>query len=80
MQYTLRNIPPQLDEQIRLKAREQNKSLNEVAVDALMKAFGLSEEPTQYRDLSDIAGTWQNDDDIERALQEQRSIDSELWQ
>ena len=79
MQYTLRNIPAHLDELIRLKARQQNKSLNEVAIQALMQAFGLQEESTKHRDLSDIAGTWQEDDQIEKVLQEQRMLDPELW-
>jgi hypothetical protein len=79
MQYTLRNIPKALDEALRRRAREENKSLNEVAVDALMRALGLRGQPARQRDLSDIAGGWHPDSETDRALEEQRRIDPELW-
>jgi hypothetical protein len=80
MQYTLRNIPAVLDEAIRRRAREEGKSLNEVAIEALMRALGLQGEPRRQRDLSGIAGSWQPDPDTDDALEEQRCIDAELWQ
>ncbi len=79
MQYTLRNIPKVLDETLRRRAREEHKSLNRVAVEALMRALGLTEAPIAQRDLSDVAGEWQADPDTERALEEQRQVDPELW-
>lgn len=79
MQYTLRNIPKALDEALRRRARDEGKSLNEVAVDALMRAVGLRGEPRRQRDLSDVAGTWQPDPETDDALEEQRRIDPELW-
>ncbi|MGI9336796.1 MAG: hypothetical protein ACR2RL_26890 [Gammaproteobacteria bacterium] len=79
MQYTLRNIPRHLDERLRRKAREENKSLNEVAIAGLMQAFGLTGTPLDHRDLADISGTWVNDQAVEEALDNQRQIDAELW-
>ena len=35
MQYTIRNIPDPLDAALRRSAREQGKSLNDVAIEAL---------------------------------------------
>lgn len=79
MQYTLRNIPPYLDEALRERAREKGKSLNEVAIEILREGLGLAGEPVRRRDLSDIAGTWVADPEIDEALQDQRRIDPDLW-
>ncbi len=79
MQYTLRNIPKRLDEALRRRAREQNKSLNEVTIAALMRALGLAGEPVKHRELGDIVRTWQEDPELDRALAEQRKIDADLW-
>ena len=79
MQYTLRNIPAPLDEALRQRAQEERKSLNEVAIEALTEAVGLSGVPLQRRDLSDIRGTWVEDPAVDSALADQRRIDPDLW-
>ena len=79
MQYTLRNIPDEVDKVLREKARLEQKSLNQVAVEALMAALGLRGDSIQRRDLSDIVGTWKEDPAFDAAIQEQRQIDPELW-
>jgi plasmid stability protein len=79
MQYTLRNIPPILDEALRSRARDEGKSLNEVAIETLLAGVGLAGEPVKRRDLSDIAGTWADDPEVTEALEDQRRIDPELW-
>ena len=42
MQYTIRNVPVTLDEALRRAAREQDKSLNEVAIEALIRGAGVT--------------------------------------
>jgi plasmid stability protein len=79
MQYTLRNIPPTLDEILRARAREQGKSLNDVAIEVLLVGLGLAGKPMKRRDLSDIAGSWAADPETDQALQDQRRIDPDLW-
>ncbi len=79
MQYTLRNIPLQLDKALRQRARLESKSLNQVAIEALMKAFSLAGQPVKQRDLSDITGTWVDDPKIGAALKDQRRIEPDLW-
>jgi hypothetical protein len=32
------------------------------------------------RDLSDIAGTWQEDENFDRALAEQDQVDESMWE
>lgn len=79
MQYTLRQIPDHLDQALRQRARHQGKSLNEVAIEALLSGLGLAGKPVKRRDLGDVAGTWINDPEIDEALADQRRIEPDLW-
>ena len=79
MQYTIRNVPDYLDAALRDSARERGKSLNEVAIEALARGFGLSDSRVRQRDLSDIAGSWKKDPAFERALAAQDTVDEEMW-
>ena len=78
MQYTLRNIPKEVDRELRSRAKREGKSLNEVAIDALRAATGSSDK-VKYRDLSDLVGSWVHDEETEKALADQRRIDPEMW-
>jgi plasmid stability protein len=80
MQYTIRKVPNSLDAALRRRAREQGKSLNEIAIEALARGAGVSGERSRQRDLRDIAGTWRRDRAFDRALAAQDTIDGELWQ
>jgi plasmid stability protein len=81
MQYTLRNIPEKVDHALRKKAKEQGRSLNEVALEALAIVSGVHEpaERIKRRDLSDLAGTWVEDPAFDAAIKEMDQIDPELW-
>jgi hypothetical protein len=79
MQYTLRGIPPALDEAIRERARAEGKSINEIAVAALADGVGLGAEDIVQRDLSDIVGTWVEEAAVEAALSAQDRVDEGLW-
>jgi hypothetical protein len=80
MQYTIRNVPDYLDATLRDFARREGKSLNEVAVAALVRGAGLEARERVKRDLSDIAGTWQVDPAFDSAIAEQQKIDEAMWQ
>jgi len=79
MQYTLRDIPPILDSELRRRAKDEGKSLNAVAIEALIRGAGLGETALRLRDLSDIAGTWQEDREFDQVIAEQDTIDEQLW-
>jgi hypothetical protein len=82
MQYTLRNIPEQVDQILRRKAREQGRSLNDVALEALSLGAGIvpqGQQPVKRRDLSDIAGTWVEDPEFDKAIAEMDQIHPEDW-
>jgi plasmid stability protein len=77
MSYTLRNVPPDLDEALRQRARQGGKSLNDVILETLLEALGLSGSPIRHRDLGDISGTWVEESETEEAFQDQRRLDPE---
>ncbi len=79
MQYTLRNVPANLDRALRRLARREGRSLNEVTLAALSRAVGADEEPIPYRQLRDLAGTWEHDPEFDAALEAQDRIDPDLW-
>jgi hypothetical protein len=79
MRYTIRKVPAYLDAALRRQAGEQGKSLNEVALEALMRGAAVSSEHSPQRDLRDIQGTWQEDPAFERAQAAQDSIDLDIW-
>ncbi|MBL7115690.1 MAG: hypothetical protein ISS35_07975 [Kiritimatiellae bacterium] len=79
-QYTIRNVPERLDAKLRETAIEYGQSLNEASLAALKKGLGAADAPPPaYHDLDDLAGTWVKDKASERALNEMRQIDKEMW-
>ncbi|MBW2731604.1 MAG: hypothetical protein JRH20_04370 [Deltaproteobacteria bacterium] len=79
MQYTTRNIPSHLDQALREQAKREGKSLNEVTINALLRALGLDGSERIHRKLDDVAGTWVHDPEIDEGLDAQRKIDPDLW-
>jgi len=79
MQYTIRDIPENLDKALRQTARQQGKSLNEVAIETLARGAGISGDRGRQRDLADIAGSWRKDPAFDSALAAQDAIDEEMW-
>lgn len=79
MQYTIRKIPKWLDAALRRRAREQNKSLNEVVIETLARGIEFTLTQAPKRDLSHIAATWRRDRAFDQALAAQDSIDREMW-
>lgn len=79
MQYTLRKVPPSLDAVLRRRAAEERKSLNQVVLEALMRNFGIDAGPVKQRDLDDIAGSCVFGSEVEKVLEEQRTVEAELW-
>jgi hypothetical protein len=75
---TLRKVPRTLDAKLRRRARAERKSLNTVALEALAKGAGV-DAATPKRDLKDVAGTWVEDAEFNRAIAIQHRIDRRLW-
>jgi hypothetical protein len=56
MQYTIRSVPPNVDQALRRQARRTGKSLNEVAIEALAKGSGASTD-AHFDDLDWFIGS-----------------------
>ena len=78
-QYTIRNIPEQVDRLVRQQVVKTHKSLNAVLLDVLKRGVGVADEPVVYHDLDELAGTWVEDPDFDAAMEAFESIDEELW-
>jgi len=79
MQYTLRKVPRAVDSALRRRARTERKSLNRVAVEALARGAGVADAPVAQRDLGDVAGTWREDPEFDRAVTAQHRMEKGLW-
>jgi hypothetical protein len=81
MTITLSNLPDDVERALLERARAEQKSVDQAAVDAMARGLGVrTQEPGKHRELSDIAGTRRNDDPgFEAAIREQGLIDWEEW-
>lgn len=79
IQYTVRGISERLNETLRKSAVREGKSLNTTLLEVLKRGLGLASEPHHYNDLDDLAGTWVEDPEFDRALQEMDTVDENLW-
>ncbi len=79
MQYTIRGVSPAVDEAARDLARRSRQSLNATLLDALRRGLGLEDKPVDLHDLDDLAGTWAEDPEFDRAMELFESVDEDLW-
>ena len=80
IQYTVRDIPPELDQALRKRMREEGRSLNTVLKETLTRGSGMGAHPIINHDFDDLAGKWVHDEACEGALEDLRaSIDPDLW-
>ncbi len=80
-QITLRQLPDNLERQIRRLADENNISINKTIIRLLHKALGLTPGEDKKRDLSEISGSW-NDAEVREFEENCRifeKIDDEIW-
>jgi hypothetical protein len=80
MQYTIRDVPPHLDVELRERARREKKSLNQVAIEAMAQGLGIAGTRSPRRSLDDVAGTWKKDAAVEKALADQDRVDPKMWE
>jgi hypothetical protein len=80
IQYTLRQIPPALDEALRRKSRQDGKSINQTAIEVLHSGLALAGDSIQHRDLDFMIGSWVEDPAFDEAIGRQDRVDPKLWQ
>jgi len=79
IQYTLRKVPKQIDQALRQRAKEEQRSLNEVTIEVIERGLGIRGNPIRHHDLDDLIGTWIDDPKFDQAIEEMDQIDSDLW-
>ncbi len=78
-QYTIRAVPPELDAELRRRAKKLGKSLNEVTLEALKRGAGIDAQPVVHTDLDHLIGTWIEDPEFDAAIAAQDVVDEEKW-
>jgi plasmid stability protein len=78
-QYTIRNIPADVDRELRRRAKQLGKSFNQVALEALVSGAGMELKPR--RDLSEVVGSMSAKEagHQDEEIRLQRQIDPDLW-
>ena len=79
IQYTVRGIPEYLDAGIRGYAAKESKSLNQALLDVLAAGLGYFKRPVRNDSLLELAGTWVSDKKADKAFDEMRTIDEDMW-
>jgi hypothetical protein len=79
IQYTIRGVPGDWDQQARREAKRGGKSLNAELLDALRKGLGVGDRPRRFTDLDDLVGTWVADPAFDRAIAEMDQVDLAAW-
>ena len=79
VQYTIRQIPLEVNEAVRAYSVREGCSLNKAVVETLRKGSGVSDEPVVHHDLDFMAGTWIADAQCDAALAEFDRVDEGLW-
>ena len=79
IQYTIRKIPEELDQKLRIASRNTSKSLNTLIIETLEKKFVHPEGKPKYRDLSHLSGRWEEDPEFDHAMDLFDEIDYSAW-
>jgi hypothetical protein len=76
IQYTIREVPPEVDRVLRQKAARNKLSLNQVILNELTEVTVGS---LPRADFSDVVGRWTPDPAFDEILAGQRQIDLDKW-
>jgi hypothetical protein len=64
---------------VREEARKYGKSINTMLLEALERSLGTDGESVAFNDMDDLAGTWVEDEEFDRAIAVFDSVDEDLW-
>jgi hypothetical protein len=78
---TIHGMDDELDQLIRKKAAEEQKSLNKTIKGLLEEALGVRPSKDHREEFSDLFGTWSTADrqQFEQATEDLRRVDPEDW-
>lgn len=80
-QMTLRRIPDAVEEKLRARSRRSGHSINRTTIELLEEALGVKPVEGKKRDLSMLAGGWQEAEyrEFERHTAMFEKVDAEVW-
>ena len=79
IQYTIRNIPPEVDRIIKKRSKQSGKSFNQTVVDLLsFQTLGTTKIPTDSN-FDWLFGANTLDDSFDEAIKGLSQIDEKLW-
>lgn len=78
-QYTIRQVPADIDRALRKRAAQGSKSLNAAVLEALRTGSGADSVGVRRHDLDALAGTWVADPAFDKAMEAFEAIDKDLW-
>jgi hypothetical protein len=78
-QYTIRQVPADIDRALRKRAAQESKSLNAAVLEALRTGSGADSVGVRHHDLDALAGTWVADPAFDKAMEAFEAIDKDLW-
>jgi len=81
---TIRGVEPEVAEKLKIAAKKQGKSVNQIILELIKTSLGFKKEKKfsrKYDDLDDLFGSWTDDEfnKINTSITGQRQIDQELW-
>lgn len=80
IQYTIRNIPPAVDQVIKKRSKQSGKSFNQTVVDLLsLQTFGTTKVPAE-NNFDWLFGANTLGDSFDEAIKDLSQIDKKLWQ
>lgn len=80
IQYTIRNIPPVVDQVIRKRVKQTGKSFNQTVVDMLSLQSVGTTKPKEDNNFNWLFGSMKLDDKFDEAIKDLSQIDEKLWQ
>jgi hypothetical protein len=72
-------VPAAIDRALRRRAKEEDRSLNTLALEALARGLEIDAKPLEHSDLDPLIGSWREDPAFERALASFEQIDEDAW-
>jgi plasmid stability protein len=79
-QITLRGIDPDIEREIRRRARKSGKSITRIVLDIIKESIESQKKPPAHS-LKELAGGWTEKDeqDFFESIKSTRQIDEEIW-
>ena len=76
IQYTIRGVPQEVDQELRRRAAARKLSLNQVVLGELLAA---TSGDRKRADFSDLVGRWTPDAAFDEIVAAQRLVDADRW-